>query len=131
MHDTSVDWLSLESMASAAPGVYTKHSKGSKWSNAKPEALSTVFPPTTQDQSSNIITVEMANKATKYETPYHTHYINHGFEQDLSVPFSSAPEARVPHASQSASTTAQVSLLQAGGSSTSLLGAARVTNQTS
>ena len=39
------------------------------------------------------MTVQMKNKATKYETQYPTHYIAHGFEQDLSVPFNSAPEA--------------------------------------
>ena len=131
MHDSSVDSLSLESMASAAPGLYNKHSKGSKWSNAKPEPLSTVVPPTTQDQSSNIVTVEMANKATKYNTPYPKHYINHGFEQDLFFPFNSAPEARVPHPPQPSSTTAQVSSVQAGSSSTSLQEAAIVTNQPS
>ena len=75
------------------------------------------------------MTVEMTNKATKYETRYPTHYINQGIEQGLSVPFSSAPEARVPHPPQSSSTTAQVSSVQAGGSSRSLLEAARVTNQ--
>ena len=93
VQDTSVDSLSLFSL----------------------ESISTVVPPTTQNQSSNIMTVEMTNKATKYETQYPTDYINHGFEQDLSVPFSSAPEARVPHPPQSSSTTAQVSSVQAGG----------------
>ena len=42
--DTCMDSLSLyslESMASAAPSVHTKYSKGSKWSHAKPEPLST------------------------------------------------------------------------------------------
>ena len=99
VQDTSVDSLSLFSL----------------------ESISTVVPPTTQNQSSNIMTVEMTNKATKYETQYPTHYINHGFEQDLSVPFNPAPEARVPNLPQSSSTTAQISSVQAGGSSTSLL----------
>ena len=116
------------SKARATPDVYSKYSKGSKWSHAKPAPLSFDAPPTTQDQSSNIMTVEMANQATNYETLYPTHYIvidiillypphyiNHGFEQDLAVPFSSAPEARVPHPPQSSSTTAQVSSVQAGG----------------
>ena len=42
MYDPSGDTLSLfslESQASAAPSVYTKYSKGSKWSHAKPEPL--------------------------------------------------------------------------------------------
>ena len=58
------------SKASATPDVYSKYSKGSKWSHAKPEPLSFDAPPTTQDQSSNIMTVEMANQATNYETLY-------------------------------------------------------------
>ena len=70
-HNISTDshtLFSLESQASAAPSVYTKYSKGSKWSHAKPEPLSTDAPPTTKDQSSNTLTVETRNQATQYET---------------------------------------------------------------
>ena len=70
-HNISTDSLSLfslESLASAAPSVHTKYSKGSKWSHAKPEPLSTDAPPTTKDQSSNTLTVETRNQATQYET---------------------------------------------------------------
>ena len=50
--DTSIDSLSLYSlgsMASAAPSVRTKYSKGSKWSHAKPEPLSTDVDPTLRE----------------------------------------------------------------------------------
>ena len=46
-------FFSLESLASAAPSVHTKYSKGSEWSHAKPEPLSSDVPPTTKDESSN------------------------------------------------------------------------------
>ena len=71
MYDPSGDTLSLfsrESKASAAPSVYTKYSKGSKWSHAKPDPLSTDVPSTTKDQSSNTSTVDTRNQATQYET---------------------------------------------------------------
>ena len=64
--DVSIDSLSLyslKSMARAVPRVHTKYSKGSKWSHAKPQPLSTDVPSTTQDQSSNTLTVETASQA--------------------------------------------------------------------
>ena len=74
--------FSLDSVASAAPSVYTKYSKGSKWSHAKPEPLSSDAPPETKDQSSNTPTVETANQATQYETQEPTQILNGSVEQD-------------------------------------------------
>mgnify|MGYP001803310963 CR=1 FL=1 len=45
----SLSLYSLESMASAAPSVHTTYSKGSKWSHAKPEPLSTDVKPTLRE----------------------------------------------------------------------------------
>ena len=93
VNDPSGDTLSLfslEPQASAAPSVYTKYSKGSKWSHAKPEPLSTDVPPTTQDQSSNTRTVETRNQATQYETQEQTQVLGGSVEQDPPLPFRSA-----------------------------------------
>ena len=135
MYDPSGDTLSLlslETLASAAPSVYTKYSKGSKWSHAKPEPLSTDVPPTTQDQSSNTLTVERRNQATQYETQGQTQDLGRSVQQDLFLPFRSASIPQVPHPQQSSSITtlAPVSSVQLGGSSSSLE-PARVTYQSS
>ena len=135
MYDPSGDTLSLfslESQASAAPSVYTKYSKGSKWSHAKPEPLSTDVTPTTVDQSSNTPTVETRNQATQYETQGQTQDLGGSVEQDLPFPFHSASIPQVPHPPQSSSITtlAPVSSVHLGGNSSSLE-AARVTYQSS
>ena len=132
MYDPSGDTLSLfslESQASAAPSVYTKYSKGSKWSHAKPEPLSTDVSPTTQDQSSNTLTVETRNQATQYETQGQTQDLGGSVQQDLPFPFHSASIPQVPHPPQSSSITtlAPVSSVQLRESSLSL----EATNQSS
>ena len=66
--DTSIDSLSLYSlgsMASAAPSVRTKYSKGSKWSHAKPEPLSTDVDPTLRELVLTRRHVETTDKATQ------------------------------------------------------------------
>ena len=133
VYDPSGDTLSLfslESQASAAPSVYTKYSKGSKWSHAKPEPLSTDAPPTTRDQSSNTPIVETTNQATQYDTQITTHSLNGSFQQAQPASFHSASEPREPRPPQSSSITASVSSVQVGGSPTSLE-ATRSTNQPS
>ena len=135
MYDPSGDTLSLfslESQASAAPSVYTKYSKGSKWSHAKPEPLSTNVPSTTQDQSSNTLTVETRNQATQYETQEQRQVFGGSVEQDPPLPFRSASIPQVPHPPQSSSITtlAPVSSVHLGGNCSSLE-AARVTYQSS
>ena len=135
MYDPSGDTLSLcslETLASAATSVYTKYSKGSKWSHAKPEPLSTDVPPTTVDQSSNTPTVETRYQATQYETQGQTQDLGGSVQQDLPFPFHSASIPHVPHPPQPSSLTtlAPVSSVHLGGSSSSLE-AARVTYQSS
>ena len=135
VYDPSGDTLSLfslDSVASTAPSVYTKYSKGSKWSHAKPQPLSTDVPSTTKDQSSNTPTVETTNQATQYETQEPTVSLHGSVEQNLPSPLHSASEPRVPHPPQSSSITtlARVQPVQVDSSST-LLEAARVTHQPS
>ena len=134
-HNISTDSLSLfslESQASAAPSVHTKYSKGSKWSHAKPEPLSTDAPPTTKDQSSNTLTVETRNQATQYETQEQRQGFGGSVEQDPPLPFRSASIPQVPRPPQSSSITtlARVQPVQVDSSSTPLE-AARVTHQPS
>ena len=99
MYDPSGDTLSLfslESQASAAPSVYTKYSKGSKWSHAKPEPLSTDVTPTKKDQSSNTPTVEKTSQATQYDVPNTTQDLIEGVEQEQPVTLHSASYIPVP-----------------------------------
>ena len=111
VYDPSGDTLSLfslDSVASAAPSVYTKYSKGSKWSHAKPEPLSTDVPPTTRDQSSNTRTVETRNQATQYETQEQTQVLGGSVEQDPPLPFRFASIPQVPRPSQSSFITTRL-----------------------
>ena len=66
--DSSIDSLSLyslESVASAAPSVRTKYSKGSKWSHAKPEPLSTDVYSTLRELTLARRHVETTDQATQ------------------------------------------------------------------
>ena len=66
--DTRIDSLSLyslESMASATQSVHTKYSKGSKWSHATPEPLSTDVDPTLRELTSARRYVETTDQATQ------------------------------------------------------------------
>ena len=112
--------------------MYTKYSKGSKWSHAKPEPLSTDVPPSTKDQSSNTLAVVRANQSTQYETQEPTESFNGSVAQNLPLLSHSASEPHEPRPPQSPSipTYAPVPSVQAGGSFTSLE-AARVTHQPS
>ena len=114
------------------PVLHPKYSKGSKWSHAKPEPLSTDAPPTTKDQSSNTPTVEMKNQATQYESQELRKGFGGSVEQDPPLPFRSASIPQVPRPPQSSSITtlAQVLPVQVDSSSTPLE-AARVTHQPS
>ena len=104
MYDQSGDSLSLsfslKTIASAAPNVYTKYSKSSKWSHAKPKPLLIDVPPTMQNQSSNTPVVETRNQATQYETIEPTQDLRRSVEQDLPLAFHSALIPRVPHPPQ-------------------------------
>ena len=52
-------------MASAVPSVRTKYSKGSKWSHAKPEPLSTDVNPTLRELAFRSRHTETTDKATQ------------------------------------------------------------------
>ena len=52
-------------MASDVPSVHTKYSKGSKWSHAKPEPLSTDVDPTLRELTLTGRHVEATDKATQ------------------------------------------------------------------
>ena len=52
-------------MASAVPSVGTKYSKGSKWSHAKPEPLSTDIKPTLRELAFTSRHTGTTDKATK------------------------------------------------------------------
>ena len=66
--DVSIDSLSLyslESMASAVPSVHTKYSKGSKWSHAKPEPLSTDANPALRELTLTGRRMDTTDKSTQ------------------------------------------------------------------
>ena len=52
-------------MASAAPSARTKYSKGSKWSHAKPEPLSTDVDPTLRELTLTRRRMDATDKATQ------------------------------------------------------------------
>ena len=93
MYDPSGDTLSLISLESQAKCVH-QVLKGSKWSHAKPEPLSSEVPPATQDQSSNTPTVETTNQGTQYETQELTESFNGSVAQNLPLLSHSASEPR-------------------------------------
>ena len=66
--DVSIDSLSLyslKSMARAVPRVHTKYSKGSKWSHAKPEPLSTNANPSLRELTLTRRRMDTTEKATQ------------------------------------------------------------------
>ena len=128
VYDPSGDALllfSLGSLASAAPSVHTKYSKGSKWSHAKPKPLSTDVPQKMKDQSSNTLTVEMTNQSTQYDVPNTTQDLSGGVEQEQPVTLHSASYIPVPRPRLSLLTVTPVPSVHLSSS----LAATRATNQ--